>query len=144
MGMHASMIYVDLLYDPALADDGLRKTEQHFQHIGSYTRRIPQPYSPTLQDVAMVAGLAQIPMNPEDWVIVADMDEFYTFGNSSSVQVAAQVMEQEGASFALGRVSYPQTTPCLADSTAYSLCQFKALCSSGRLARCKALYSSAK
>ena len=58
---------------------------------------------PDLQDLAMITGLSQIPMQPEDWVIVADMDEYFTFGSSSTVQEAVQAMEEEGATFALGQ-----------------------------------------
>ena len=51
----------------------------------------------------MITGLSQVPMHPEDWVIVADMDEYFTYGSSSTVQEAVQAMEEEGATFALGQ-----------------------------------------
>lgn len=106
MGVHASMMYVDLLSNPALALDGLHDAQSHFQGMGAHTRVISQPYSPALQDAAMITGLAHMPMKPDDWVIVADMDEFFTYSNSSSVQAAARAMEAEGASFALGTASH--------------------------------------
>lgn len=96
------MIYVDLLHDPALADDGLLDAQRQFHSAGVHTRTILHAYTPDLQDLAMITGLAQIPMQPEDWVIVADMDEYFTFGSSNTVQEAVQAMEEEGATFALG------------------------------------------
>ena len=39
----------------------------------------------------------------EDWIIVTDLDEFYTFGEGG-VHHAIRLMEAEGASFALGEM----------------------------------------
>ena len=56
----------------------------------------------------MVTGLAKMPMEPEDWVIVTDMDAYFTYGSSNSVQEAIQAMEEEGASFAVGKIVLKQ------------------------------------
>lgn len=102
VGVQANLMYVDLLHDPALPEDGLLEVQAQFQTAGAHTRTILHHYTPDLQDLAMITGLAQMPMEPEDWVIVADMDEYFTYG--TSVQDAVQAMEEEGASFALGEL----------------------------------------
>lgn len=98
------MMYVDLLHDPALPDDGLQEAQRQFRSVGMFTRIVWHAYTPFLQDLAMITGLSKMPMDPEDWVIVADMDEYFTFGDKTNVQEAVQAMEQEGASFAVGEL----------------------------------------
>ena len=46
VGVEASMTYVDLLHDPALADDGLLEAHRQFQSAGVHTRTIPHAYTP--------------------------------------------------------------------------------------------------
>ena len=102
MGIVSSRIYVDLLHDPALSDLGLNRAQQLFGGIGAHFRVIAHPYTPDLQDQAMVSGLSKIPMHTEDWVVVADMDEFFTFG--VSVNDAVIAMNAEGATYAIGEM----------------------------------------
>ena len=104
MGVIYNRIYVDLLHDPALSDAGLVKARQLFEAVGAHIRIIAQPYTPDLQDQAMVSGLSMMPMQIEDWVVVADMDEFFTFGVSGSVDDAVTAMNAEGATFAIGEM----------------------------------------
>ena len=40
---------------------------------------------------------------PSDWIIVADTDELFTYG-STSLDEVTQMMEAEGATFALGEM----------------------------------------
>ena len=102
-GIPLSRFYVDLLHDPTLPDDGLRKAQQIFAEDGAHTRTILQPYTPDLQDQAMVSGLYKVPMDIEDWVVTTDMDEFFTFGEGG-VYNAMKLMDAEGATFALGEM----------------------------------------
>ena len=104
MGVAFSRIYVDLLHDPALSNAGLVKARQMFEAVGAHIRTIAQPYTPDLQDQAMVSGLSKMPMHIQDWVVVADMDEFFTFGVSGGVDDAVTAMNAEGATFALGEM----------------------------------------
>lgn len=113
IGLRSHKIYVDLLHNPALSDEGLLLAQQQFQSAGVHTRLVLHAYTPHLQDLAMISGLSKIPMQPEDWVIACDMDEYFTFTRpgslAGSVQEAAQAMEEEGASFALGKRTCMQT-----------------------------------
>ena len=102
MGVVSSRIYVDLLHDPALSDAGLNTAQQLFGAVGAHVRVIAHPYTPDLQDQAMISGLSKIPLHIEDWVVVADMDEFFTFGGS--VEDAVSAMNAEGATYAVGEM----------------------------------------
>ena len=51
----------------------------------------------------MIKTLHRLSIPANDWVIVADTDEFYTYG-FSTVQDAARDMEAEGATFAMGEM----------------------------------------
>ena len=103
IGIPFSRFYVDLLHDPALSDAGLVKAQHLFGQAGAHVRTIIQPYTPDLQDQAMVSGLSKMPMQIEDWVVVADMDEFFTFG-VGSIDDAVTAMNAEGASYAVGEM----------------------------------------
>ncbi len=103
MGIPFSRTYVDLLHDPALSDAGLLKAQALFGGAGAHIRTIAQPYTPDLQDQAMVSGLSKVPMSIQDWVVVADMDEFFTFG-VGGVEDAVTAMNAEGATFAIGEM----------------------------------------
>lgn len=101
-------MYFDLLHDPDLADEGLFEARQQFRTAKAHTRVILHAYTPDLQDLAMITGLSHMPMHSEDWVIVADMDEFFTFSPFNTVQEAAQAMQEDGATFAMGKHSAMQ------------------------------------
>ena len=103
MGIPSERVFVDLLHDPALPDEGLKHAEELFRAFGASTRTIMQAYKPDLQDQAMMSGLAAMPMDVEDWVIVADMDELFTFG-VTDVHEAVEMMIAEGATFAVGEM----------------------------------------
>ena len=64
---------------------------------------IAQPYLPALQDIEMMKSLDRMNIPPLDWIIVADVDELYTYG-SSAIGAAIAEMEAEGATFALAEM----------------------------------------
>lgn len=102
-GVSLRHFFLDLVHDPALSNAGLLKAQQFLTSAGAQTRTILQPYTPALQDQAMLSGLYMIPMHVEDWVIVTDQDEFYTFGEGG-VAAAVKSMDTQGATFALGEI----------------------------------------
>ena len=103
MGIPSDRFFVDLLHDPALSDEGLKMAEELFRSFGASIRMIMHAYKPDLQDQAMLSGLEAMPMDIEDWVIVADMDELFTYG-ASNVHEAVKAMSAEGATYALGEM----------------------------------------
>ena len=103
LGIPFDRFFVDLLHDPALPSDGLIKARKLFRDVGARQRTIMQAYTPHLQDQAMMSGLSQMPMHPNDWVIVADMDEFFTYGYAN-INEAVNAMSKEGATYALGEM----------------------------------------
>ena len=103
MGIPSERLYVDLLHDPALPNDGLKIAQELFRSVGAAVRIITHPYKPDLQDQAMMSGLAAMPMDIEDWIIVADMDELFTYG-VAEVHEAVQIMTAEGATYAVGEM----------------------------------------
>ena len=103
MGIPNDRFFVDLLHDPALPDEGLKLAEELFRSFGASIRMIMHAYKPDLQDQAMLSGLEAMPMDIEDWVIVADMDELFTYG-ASDVHEAVKLMNAEGATYALGEM----------------------------------------
>lgn len=64
---------------------------------------IEQNYLPTFQDIQMIRTLHRLSIPANDWIIVADTDEFFTYG-FSTVQEAVMDMDQEGATFAMGEM----------------------------------------
>ena len=103
MGVSSERFFVDLLHDPALPGDGLELAQKLFRDFGAAIRIMMHAYTPDLQDQAMLSGLAAMPMDVEDWVIVADMDELFTYG-VADVHEAVRIMEAEGATYALGEM----------------------------------------
>lgn len=101
-GISYANMFVDLLHDPSLSDHGVLSALDMTRRKGVRSRMIARAYTPDLQDLAMVSSLRSMPMHPEDWVVVADMDEFFTFGHFSNVYEAVESMSAQGATFALG------------------------------------------
>lgn len=64
---------------------------------------ISKPYTPALQDIQMMLSLDRLDIAAQDWVIVADTDEMFTYGYDTLNETAA-AMEAEGATFALGEM----------------------------------------
>ena len=64
---------------------------------------VAKPYTPALQDIQMMDSLYQMDIAPLDWIIVADTDELFTYGTTSLAE-ATQLMEADGATFALGEM----------------------------------------
>ncbi len=64
---------------------------------------VARPYTPALQDIQMMLTLDRANIPPQDWIIVADTDELYTFG-FPTVREATTKMEEEGATYALGEM----------------------------------------
>ena len=64
---------------------------------------VMKPYHPALQDVWTVESLERMKISPLDWVIVADIDEFYTFGEQNLKDMTAS-MQQEGSTYAIGQM----------------------------------------
>lgn len=65
---------------------------------------INQPYmlaSKDLENIQMMMTLDGNEIPPLDWIIVADVDEFYTFKQPALAEVLAE-MEADGATYALG------------------------------------------
>jgi len=93
----------DLLHDPAEADDGLKDAVGLLVSLGLSFSIISKPYTPALQDIAMMEALDRCNVAPLDWVIVADTDEMYTF-DATTLGEAIKQMEAEGATFALGEM----------------------------------------
>ena len=58
-------------------------------------------YTPALQDIQMMQTLHQLNLWPDDWIIIADTDELFTYGRSTITEALA-LMEQENASYAMG------------------------------------------
>ena len=104
LGLLNQHIYVDLLHDPMLPDVGLQQSVEYFASVGVDTRIILQPYTPELQDRAMITRLSSMPMHPEDWVIVADMDELFMFDTVANISMVTDAMNAEGATFAVGEM----------------------------------------
>lgn len=104
LGLQTQNIYVDLLHDPVLPDVGLQQSLEYFRSVEVDARTILQAYAPELQDRAMVTRLATMPMDPEDWVIVADMDELFIFDAVRNITDIVRAMNAEGATFALGEM----------------------------------------
>ena len=103
-GISKERVYLDLLHDPSLPESGLLLAQQLCMDSGVSVRLIRQQYSPDLQDQTMASALARIPCHMEDWIVVADMDEFVNFGSFHTVADAVKVMNAEGSTFALGEM----------------------------------------
>ena len=103
MGIPSSHIFIDLQHDPSLPDKGFLKAQHMFTTGDIHTRTFLQPYSPESQDQLMISGLQAIPMGMEDWIVVTDVDEFFTFGEDGVYRVIER-MNAESASFALGEM----------------------------------------
>lgn len=115
LGILSNNIVVDLLHTPTLPDDGLLDALEQFRRHGIACRTILQPYSPNIQDQAMISALSQLPVLPEDWIVVADLDELFTFGPAQDIRTAIQLMDAEGATYASGNiVDHVSTTGSLA------------------------------
>ena len=104
LGVPHERFYVDLLHDPSLPDTGLVQAQKLFATAGAHYRIIYHPYTPDLQDQAMVSALSKIPMHAEDWVMVPDMDEFFTFDENQTVNDVVTAMNSETATYAMGEM----------------------------------------
>lgn len=71
--------------------------------LGLSFQVIAKPYTPALQDIQMMLTLDRYDIPAQDWIIVADTDELYTFGYATLDEVTAK-MEAEGATYALGEM----------------------------------------
>jgi hypothetical protein len=64
---------------------------------------VTRPYLPALQDIQMMESLHRMNIPPLDWIIVADTDEFFTYGYLTLKETITS-LEAEGATFALGEM----------------------------------------
>ena len=64
---------------------------------------VNQSYVPALQDIQMVQTLHRLSIPADDWIIVADTDELFTYG-VPTVNGAIAAMEAEGATYAMGEM----------------------------------------
>ena len=71
--------------------------------IGLSFQIVAKPYTPALQDIQMMLTLDRADIPAQDWIIVADTDELYTYGYPT-VREAIKKMEEEGATYALGEM----------------------------------------
>ena len=104
LGVPYERFYVDLLHDPSLPDTGLVQAQKLFGSAGAHCRTLYHPYTPDLQDQAMVSALSKMPMHAEDWVMVPDMDEFFTFDGNQTVVDVVTAMNSELATYAMGEM----------------------------------------
>ena len=104
LGVLSDNIAVDLVHTPGSPEKGLHEAERHLRDHGIAFRIMLQPYSPVMQDEAMISALSQMPMLPDDWILVADLDELFTFGHAQDIKTATKLMNAEGATYASGTV----------------------------------------
>ena len=102
-GVQKQHIFMDLLHDPDEPSTGYAACQAYLIENGIAFRTINQSYTPALQDVSMMTALADLAIDAEDWVIVADTDELYTYG-FEKLNEAIALMEMEGATFAQGEM----------------------------------------
>ena len=102
VGIPYTRVFLDLLHDSALPQDGLDECRALSSASRTHTRVTLHEYTPDLQDRLMLSALSLLPLHSEDWIVVADMDELFTFGNFTHIHEVVRNMEAEGATYAMG------------------------------------------
>ena len=104
LGVQDNKMFLDLHHDPALPDVALSQCRDLLGATGVHTRLLVQEYTPELQDLAMLSALSLVPMHPEDWVIVVDLDEFLVFDGADDVYEVIDLMAAEQSTYAIGEM----------------------------------------
>ena len=74
---------------------------RYLKNMSIQHKVITSPYSPALQDVWMMERLFDMNIPPLDWIIVADIDEFYTYGYQNLKDVTSSMLEDK-STYAIG------------------------------------------